>query len=94
LLPTLSLKNQVPVLISPNGRVAQLYQQAPRSVLFAFCNTQGCGGGNITCLHTGIWDDYGVIIGKKNLEGSGHGPIEILSQLLPWRTEENNGKPY
>jgi hypothetical protein len=32
--------------------MAQLYPQAPDSLLITFCCSQGCDGCNLTCLHT------------------------------------------
>jgi hypothetical protein len=48
-----SLEDQVPVFISPRNRLAQLYPQALGSLLVAFYDSQGCGGGILTRLHTG-----------------------------------------
>jgi hypothetical protein len=38
--------------MSPSDRVAQLYPQAPGSLFIAFYDSQGDGGGILTCLHT------------------------------------------
>jgi hypothetical protein len=38
--------------MSPSDRVAQLYPQAPGSILIAFYDSQGYGGGIVTLLHT------------------------------------------
>jgi hypothetical protein len=50
---TPNLEDQVPVLMSPNDRVAQLYPQALRSLFFAFHDSQGYGGGILIRLHMG-----------------------------------------
>jgi hypothetical protein len=41
---------------------------------------------NVEC-YTGSW-----IMNLKNLEGCGHGLVEILTWHLPERTQENNNK--
>jgi hypothetical protein len=41
------------VFISPRNRVAQLYPRALGSLFAAFYDSQGCGGGILTRLHTG-----------------------------------------
>jgi hypothetical protein len=38
--------------MSPSDRVAQLYPQALGSLFVTFHNSQGYGGGILTCLHT------------------------------------------
>jgi hypothetical protein len=49
----LNLEEQVPVFMSPSGKVAQLYPQAPGSLFVAFYDQQGYGGGVLIRLHTG-----------------------------------------
>jgi hypothetical protein len=50
---TPNLEGQVPVFKSPRNRVAQLYPRAPGSLYVASYESQGCGGGILTSLHTG-----------------------------------------
>jgi hypothetical protein len=52
LRPTPNLEDQVPIYMFPNKKVAQLYPQAPGSLLVAFYDSQGYGGGILTRLHT------------------------------------------
>jgi hypothetical protein len=52
LRPTRNLEDQVSVCVSPNDRVAQLYPQASGSLFGAYYDSQGYGGGILTCLHT------------------------------------------
>jgi hypothetical protein len=40
--------------------VSQLYPQAPGSLSITFCDSQGYGGGILTCLHTGSKYWYSV----------------------------------
>jgi hypothetical protein len=47
-----NLEGQVPVFISPRNRVAQLYPRALGSLFVASYDSQGCGGGILTRLHT------------------------------------------
>jgi hypothetical protein len=47
-----NLEGQVPVFISPRNRVAQLYPQALGSLSVASFDSQDCGGGIRTRLHT------------------------------------------
>jgi hypothetical protein len=47
-----NLEVQVPVLISPRNRVAQLYPRALGSLSVAFYDSHGYGGGFLTLLHT------------------------------------------
>jgi hypothetical protein len=49
----LNLEGQVPVFISARNRMAQLYPQVLGSLFFASYDSQGCGGGIWTPLHTG-----------------------------------------
>jgi hypothetical protein len=49
---TSNLENQVPIFMSQSDRVAQLYPQAPGSLLIIIFNSQGYVGGILTCLHT------------------------------------------
>jgi hypothetical protein len=49
-----NLEGHVPVFISPMNRVAQLYPQALGSLFVASYDSQGCGGGVRTRLHTGV----------------------------------------
>jgi hypothetical protein len=44
-----------PVFISPRKRVSQLYPQALSSLLVAFYDLQGYGGGIRTRLHAGVF---------------------------------------
>jgi hypothetical protein len=53
LRPTPDLEDQVPVFMCPSDTVAQLHPQAPGSLFVAFYDSQGCGGGILTRLHTG-----------------------------------------
>jgi hypothetical protein len=46
-----NLEGQVPVLISPRNRVAQLYPQVLGSLFVVSYDSQGCGGGIRTCLY-------------------------------------------
>jgi hypothetical protein len=46
-----NMEDQVPVFMSPSDRVAQLYPQAPGSLLIAFHVSQGYGGGILTRIH-------------------------------------------
>jgi hypothetical protein len=48
-----NLEDQVPVIISPRNRVAQLYPQALGSLFVASYDSQSYGGGIRTRLHTG-----------------------------------------
>jgi hypothetical protein len=47
-----NLEGQVPVFISPRNRVARLYPQALGSIFVASYDSQSCGGGIGTRLHT------------------------------------------
>jgi hypothetical protein len=47
------LEGQVPVFISPRNRVAQIYPRALGSLSVASYDSQGCGGGILSRLHTG-----------------------------------------
>jgi hypothetical protein len=47
-----NLEGQVPVFISPRNRVAQWYPRALGSLFVASYDSQGCGGGILTRLHT------------------------------------------
>jgi hypothetical protein len=50
---TTNLEDQVTEIMSPSdNRVVQLYPQAPGSLFIAFYDSQGCGGGILTRLHT------------------------------------------
>jgi hypothetical protein len=49
-----NLESQVPVLISPRNRVAQLYPQALGSLFIAFYDSLAYGGGIRPRLHTGL----------------------------------------
>jgi hypothetical protein len=53
-----NLEGQVPVFISPRNKVAQIYPRALGSLSVASYDSQGCGGGILTRLHTGIRDIY------------------------------------
>jgi hypothetical protein len=54
-----NLEGQVPVFISPRNTVAQLHPWALSSLLVASYDSQGCGGGILTRLHTGCrWYIY------------------------------------
>jgi hypothetical protein len=50
---TPTLKDHVPVFVSPSDRVAQLYPHTPGSLFVAFHDSQGYGGGILTRLHKG-----------------------------------------
>jgi hypothetical protein len=65
LRPAPNLEDQAPVFMSPSGRVAQLYPQAPAALFVAFYDSQG---------------DYGVIGGiAENRYANGvHSDGEIL----------------
>jgi hypothetical protein len=52
LRPTPNLEGQISVFMSPSDRVVQLYSQAPGSLFIVFYDSQGYGGGIVTCLHT------------------------------------------
>jgi hypothetical protein len=52
LRPTPNLEDQVSVFMSPSDMVTQLYPQEPGSLLVAFYDSQGYGGGILTRLHT------------------------------------------
>jgi hypothetical protein len=47
-----NLANQVPLIISPRNRVAQLYPRAFGSLSVASYESQGIGGGILTRIHT------------------------------------------
>jgi hypothetical protein len=47
-----NLEVQVTISVSPRNRVAQLYPHVLGSVFVAFHDSQGCGGGIQTSLHT------------------------------------------
>jgi hypothetical protein len=47
-----NLEGQVPVFISPSGRVAQLDPHVPGSLFVASYDSQGYGGGIRLLLHT------------------------------------------
>jgi hypothetical protein len=51
LRPTPNLKNQVPALMSPSDRVAQLYSQTPSSLSVAFHDSQAYDRYILTLLH-------------------------------------------
>jgi hypothetical protein len=51
LRPTPNLEDQSLAFISPSNKVAQLYPQALGSLFVAFYDSQGYGGGILTCLH-------------------------------------------
>jgi hypothetical protein len=55
-----TLEDQVPVLMSPSDRVTHLYLQALGSLFVTFYDSEGCTGGILTRLHTGIWSTYRV----------------------------------
>jgi hypothetical protein len=48
-----NLQGQVPVYMSPNNRVAQLYPQVLGSLFVTFYDSQGYGGGIRPHLYTG-----------------------------------------
>jgi hypothetical protein len=48
-----NLEGQAPVFISPRNKVAQLYPRALDSLSVASYDSQGCGGGILTRIHTG-----------------------------------------
>jgi hypothetical protein len=48
-----NVEGQVPVFISPRNNVSQLYPRALGSLFVASYDSQGCGGGILTRLHTG-----------------------------------------
>jgi hypothetical protein len=48
------LEGQIPVLISPRNRVAQIYPQALGALFVAFFDSQDCGGGIRTRLHPNL----------------------------------------
>jgi hypothetical protein len=50
---SLNMESQVPVFISPRNRVAQLYPWSLGSLYVVSYDSQGYGGGILTCLHTG-----------------------------------------
>jgi hypothetical protein len=56
------MEDQVCVFMSPTDRVAQLYSQALRSLIVAFYDSQGYGGGILTRLHTESISVYIIII--------------------------------
>jgi hypothetical protein len=58
LRPTPNFEGHVPVFRSPCDRVVQLYPQTPGSLLVAFYDSYGYGGGVLTRLHTGYVDVY------------------------------------
>jgi hypothetical protein len=47
------LEDLVPVFVLPRNRVAQFYPQALGSLFVASYDSQGCGGGIRTRIHTG-----------------------------------------
>jgi hypothetical protein len=53
LRPISNPEDQVPVLMSPTDRVAQLYPKASGSLFVAFYDTQGDGRGILNTFHTG-----------------------------------------
>jgi hypothetical protein len=50
-----NLEGQVPILISPKNRVAQIYPQELGSLFIASYDSQGYGGGIRTRLNTGFF---------------------------------------
>jgi hypothetical protein len=58
---SLNLEGQIPVLISPRNKVAQLYPQVLGSLFVASYDYQGYGGGIGTSLHTGTATDLLLI---------------------------------
>jgi hypothetical protein len=50
--PTPNLEDQVPVFMPASDRVAHLYPQAQCSLFITFYDSQGYGGGTVTCVLT------------------------------------------
>jgi hypothetical protein len=50
-----NLEGQVPILISPRNRVAQLYPQTLGSLFVTSYDSQGWGGGIRPHFHKGVW---------------------------------------
>jgi hypothetical protein len=48
------MEDRVPIFMSAIDRLARLYPHALGSILVAFYDSQGYGGGILTRLHTGI----------------------------------------
>jgi hypothetical protein len=48
-----NLEGQVPIFISPRNRMVQLRPWALGSLSVASYDSQGCGGGILTCILTG-----------------------------------------
>jgi hypothetical protein len=62
-----NLEGQVPVFISPRNRVAQLYPRALGSIFVVSYDSQDCGGGILTRLHTGLLG-YVLVVATASLD--------------------------
>jgi hypothetical protein len=59
--------------------MAQLYPQAPGSIFVAFYDSQGYGGGILTCLHTGFGEEIGERI-RKDIHSLTQKPAKFWSR--------------
>jgi hypothetical protein len=81
-----NLEGQVPIFISHRNRVAQIYPRALGSLFVASYDSQGCGGGILTRLHTGMFTWLGNFLYDTGPNGEHFVRNEVLKKKSRYRT--------